>query len=189
MLFLSAALSLLSALVRRERRQLVLTARDRRKKVRVAPRKIAASLAFATLFFAGAALSAGAGNGVVQLIDPANPSAAGDTTTTTTTTTSTTASSLGDPQDPNASRPPVDQQPSAGQSDQAPASEPQSSQPRAKRLAGFVAHRLSAHTTAICSAAISKLYASKLLTNAGVARSLLALTGCIGLRLIRMPER
>jgi len=83
-LFLSAALSLLSALVRRERRQLVLTARDRRKKVRVAPRRIAASLAFATLFFAGAALSAGAGNGVVQLIDPANDSAApADTTTTT----------------------------------------------------------------------------------------------------------
>src|SRR5262245_51387552 len=83
-LFLSAALSLLSALVRRERRQLVLTVRDRRKKVRVAPRRIAASLAFATLFFAGAALSAGAGNGVVQLIDPANDSAApADTTTTT----------------------------------------------------------------------------------------------------------
>ena len=74
-LFLSAALSLLSALVRRERRQLVLTARDRRKKVRVAPRRIAASLAFATLFFAGAALSAGAGNGVVQLIDPTSRSA------------------------------------------------------------------------------------------------------------------
>ena len=88
MLFLSAALSLLSVLVRKERRQLVLTARDRRKKVRVAPRRIAASLAFATLFFAGAALSAGAGNGVVQLIDPASDSAApADTTTTTTTTT------------------------------------------------------------------------------------------------------
>ena len=38
-LFLSAALSLLSVLVRKERRQLVLTARDRRKKVRVAPQK------------------------------------------------------------------------------------------------------------------------------------------------------
>src|SRR5512132_4184334 len=90
-LFLSAALSLLSALVRRERRQLVLTARDRRKKVRVAPRRIAASLAFATLFFAGAALSAGAGNGVVQLIDPSSESAAtADATTDTTTTTTTT---------------------------------------------------------------------------------------------------
>jgi hypothetical protein len=86
MLFLTAALSLLSALVRRERKQLVLTARDRRKKVRVAPRRIAASLAFATLFFAGAALSAGAGNSVVQLIDPTSESApAADTTTTTTT--------------------------------------------------------------------------------------------------------
>ena len=126
MLFLSAALSLLSALVRRERRQLVLTARDRRKKVRVAPRRIAASLAFATLFFAGAALSAGAGNGVVQLIDPTSQSAAGDTTTTTTTTTS----ALGDQQDPNASRPPADQQPSLaqGQPEQPPASEPQGSQ-------------------------------------------------------------
>ena len=106
MLFLSAALSLLSVLVRKERRQLVLTARDRRKKVRVAPRRIAASLAFATLFFAGAALSAGAGNGVVELIDPSSQSAAGDTTTTTDTTTS---SALGDPQDPN-DQPPADQQ-------------------------------------------------------------------------------
>ena len=86
MLFLSAALSLLSVLVRKERRQLVLTARDRRKKVRVAPRRIAASLAFATLFFAGAALSAGAGNGVVQLIDPTSESAATADTTTDTTT-------------------------------------------------------------------------------------------------------
>jgi hypothetical protein len=94
-LFLSAALSLLSALVRRERRQLVLTARDRRKKVRVAPRRIAASLAFATLFFGGAALSAGAGNGFVQMIDPSSGSAqsAGTTTDTTTTATSTDADS------------------------------------------------------------------------------------------------
>ena len=90
MLFLSAALSLLSAQVRRERRQLVLTARDRRKPVRVGRRRIAASLAFATLFFAGAALSAGAGNGVVSMIDPSGDQAqsagAADTTTDTTTT-------------------------------------------------------------------------------------------------------
>jgi hypothetical protein len=96
-LFLSAALSLLSALVRRERRQLVLTARDRRKKVRVAPRRIAASLAFATLFFAGAALSAGAGNGVVQLIDPTSESAGTADTTTDTTTTATDPSTDGEP--------------------------------------------------------------------------------------------
>ncbi len=86
-LFLAAALSLLSAVVRRERRQLLKTARDRRKKVRVAPRRIAASVAFATLFFAGAAFSAGAGNTVVALIDPTSSDSAADTTTTTTTTT------------------------------------------------------------------------------------------------------
>ena len=61
-LFLAAALSLLSAVVRRERKQLIMSTKARKKKVRVAPRRIAASLAFATLFFAGAALSAGAGN-------------------------------------------------------------------------------------------------------------------------------
>jgi hypothetical protein len=117
-LFLSAALSLLSALVRRERRQLVLTARDRRKKVRVAPRRIAASLAFATLFFAGAALSAGAGNGVVQLIDPASDSAApaDTTTTTTTTTTSATGDRTPDPNDGSpAEQPPAPEQPPAGE--------------------------------------------------------------------------
>jgi len=89
-LFLAAALSLLSAVVRRERRQVLKTARDRRKKVRVAPRRIAASVAFATLFFAGAAFSAGAGNSVVSLIDPTSESSAADTTTTETTTTAAT---------------------------------------------------------------------------------------------------
>ena len=74
-LFLAAALSLLSAVVRRERRQQLKTARDRRKKVRVAPKRIALSVGFATLFFAGAAFSAGAGNGVVSLIDPSTESA------------------------------------------------------------------------------------------------------------------
>ena len=118
MLFLSAALSLLSVLVRKERRQLVLTARDRRKKVRVAPRRIAASLAFATLFFAGAALSAGAGNGVVQLIDPASDSAAPADTTTTTTTTAATLATADPTTDPNDGSP----------AEQPPAAEPQSSQ-------------------------------------------------------------
>jgi hypothetical protein len=116
-LFLSAALSLLSALVRRERRQLVLTARDRRKKVRVAPRRIAASLAFATLFFAGAALSAGAGNGVVQLIDPTSESAGTADATTDTTTTTTAA-------DPSADT----EQAAAGQGDAQPASDLPSSE-------------------------------------------------------------
>ena len=88
-LFLAAALSLLSAVVRRERRQQLKVASNRRKNVRVAPRRIAVSVAFATLFFAGAAFSAGAGNSVVSLIDPSTESAA-DTTTTDTTTTDTT---------------------------------------------------------------------------------------------------
>jgi hypothetical protein len=89
-LFLAAALSLLSALVRRERRQLIISTKARTKKVRVAPRRIAASLAFATLFFAGAALSAGAGNTVTKLFDEAGDgalSAEAESTSTETTTT------------------------------------------------------------------------------------------------------
>jgi hypothetical protein len=133
-LFLSAALSLLSALVRRERRQLVLTARDRQKKVRVAPRRIAASLAFATLFFAGAALSAGAGNGVVGLIDPSSESAVtAETTTDTTTTTADpfvdTATNPADPQ-PSADPPSSEfDRGSAGQTDQ-PETPPASQSPQ-----------------------------------------------------------
>jgi hypothetical protein len=89
LLFLSAALSLLSAAVRRERRQLIMQAKARKKKVRVAPRRLAASLAFATLFFAGAALSAGAGNTVTRLFDKASEDAAlsADSTSTETSTT------------------------------------------------------------------------------------------------------
>lgn len=48
----------------------------RRKKPRLAPRRLAASLAFATLFFAGAALSAGAGNSVTQLLESDGDTAA-----------------------------------------------------------------------------------------------------------------
>jgi hypothetical protein len=98
MLFLTAALSLLSASVRRERRQLVLTARDRRKKVRVAQRRIAASLAFATLFFAGAALSAGAGNSVVQLIDPTSSESPSSLDATATTATEAAPAPVADQQ-------------------------------------------------------------------------------------------
>jgi hypothetical protein len=89
-LFLATALSLLSALVRRERRQLIMFSKARKKKVRVAPRRLAASLAFATLFFAGAALSAGAGNTVTKLFDQASDgalSAEAESTSTETTTT------------------------------------------------------------------------------------------------------
>jgi hypothetical protein len=88
MLFLTAALSLLSAVVRRERKQLIMSTKARKKKVRVAPRRVAASLAFATLFFAGAALSAGAGNTVTKLFDQASDSElSADSTSTETMTT------------------------------------------------------------------------------------------------------
>jgi hypothetical protein len=86
-LFLAAALSLLSALVRRERRQLIMSTKARQKKVRVAPRRIAASLAFATLFFAGAALSAGAGNSVTSFFDQESDSALSAESTSTETLT------------------------------------------------------------------------------------------------------
>jgi hypothetical protein len=90
-LFLAAALSLLSALVRRERRQLIMTSKARKKKVRVAPRRLAASLAFAALFFAGAALSAGAGNTVTKLFDQTSDSQlAAEAASTETTTTEAT---------------------------------------------------------------------------------------------------
>jgi hypothetical protein len=102
----------------------VLTARDRRKKVRVAPRRIAASLAFATLFFAGAALSAGAGNSVVALIDPTSESAPSADTTTTTTTDDATAA-------------PAEEAPPAAE----PTPEAQSAQPDTDRLAAKLALR------------------------------------------------
>ncbi len=100
LLFLTAALSLLSAVVRRERRQLLLTARARKRQIRVGRRRVAASLAFATLFFAGAALSAGAGNGVVQLLDGESAVSADATTSTDTTTDKAPAA---DPAAPEAS--------------------------------------------------------------------------------------
>ena len=94
-LFLAAALSLLSALVRRERRQLIMSSKARTKKVRVAPRRLAASLAFASLFFAGAALSAGAGNTVTRLFDQSSDSALSAEATSTETTTTEDATTEG----------------------------------------------------------------------------------------------
>jgi hypothetical protein len=60
---------------------------NRRRKIRLAPRRLAASLAFTTLFFAGAAFTAGAGNEVAQFLEPGDESAAMTTTDTTETTT------------------------------------------------------------------------------------------------------
>jgi hypothetical protein len=60
---------------------------NRRRKIRLAPRRLAASLAFTVLFFAGAAFTAGAGNEVAQFLEPGDESAAMTTTDTTETTT------------------------------------------------------------------------------------------------------
>jgi hypothetical protein len=117
MLFLAAALSLLSAVVRRERSQLIMTTRARRTKVRVAPRRIAASLAFSTLFFAGAALSAGAGDTVTNLLDQSSESALSSEMTTDTTTTE-------DPADTPAEAAPAEAPAADPQATEAPASEP-----------------------------------------------------------------
>ncbi len=87
LLFLSAALSLLGASVRRERTTLLKAASARTRRIPLGRRRAAASVAFATLFFAGAALSAGAGNSVVQYLPGSDSAAPGETTTSTETTT------------------------------------------------------------------------------------------------------
>jgi hypothetical protein len=120
MLFLAAALSLLSAVVRRERKQLIMSTKARKKKVRVAPRRLAASLAFATLFFAGAALSAGAGNTVTRLFDQSSDSAlSAESTSTDTTTTEDPAAA---PAEAEAPVDAADPGPSDSESPVAPAS-------------------------------------------------------------------
>src|SRR5215204_255346 len=120
-LFLAAALSLLSAVVRRERRQLVMSTKARTKKVRVAPPRLAASLAFATLFFAGAALSAGAGNTMVtKLFDQTSDAQlAAESTSTETTTTEDLAAPV-EPA-PAPAEAPVEEAPDPGPSDVEPA--------------------------------------------------------------------
>jgi hypothetical protein len=57
----------------------------RRKKIRVIPRRLAASLAFTVLFFAGAALSAGAGDGVTNMLESSDEAALSAESTTTST--------------------------------------------------------------------------------------------------------
>src|SRR5688572_29985214 len=118
MLFLAAALSLLSAVVRRERKQLIMSTKARKKKVRVAPRRIAASLAFATLFFAGAALSAGAGNTVTKLFDQDESALSAESTSTETLTTEDQSGAPG--LDPAAAAEVAADAPAPGPSDSAP---------------------------------------------------------------------
>jgi hypothetical protein len=122
-LFLAAALSLLSAVVRRERKQLIMSMKARKKKVRVAPRRLAASLAFATLFFAGAALSAGAGNTVTRLFDQASDSAlSAESTSTETLTTEDPTLAPADLAAAKAAAAAEASSPEASDSDPAPAS-------------------------------------------------------------------
>jgi hypothetical protein len=130
LVFLAAALSLLSAVVRRQRTEVPGESRARRPKIRLAPRRIAASLAFATIFFAGAALTAGAGDNVAQLLESNGSALSAEATDTTTTTedpatvdpaadsaASNGADPASDPADePSAEpQPPTDVQPTAEQ--------------------------------------------------------------------------
>jgi len=134
-LFLAAALSLLSAVVRRERRQLIMATKARKKKVRVAPRRLAASLAFATLFFAGAALSAGAGNTVTRLFDQTSDStlsAESTSTDTTTTEDPAAAAAEGAPVDAAAQPDATDPGPSDSEAAVAPASADPTQAPEAR---------------------------------------------------------
>jgi hypothetical protein len=95
LLFLTAALSLLSAGVRRDRVKQLRASRARTRKIPVGRRRLAASLTFATLFFAGAALSAGAGNSVIDLMSDEPASSAADSSLTTTTTTGASEEAVG----------------------------------------------------------------------------------------------
>jgi hypothetical protein len=151
MLFLTAALSLLSAVVRRERRQLIMSTKARKKKVRVAPRRVAASLAFATLFFAGAALSAGAGNSVTELFDQSSDSVlVADSTSTETATTEDPTVAPADPAAAEAEAPedapdpgPSDPEPAPASADPAQAPEGQVSAPVSNTQAAGVQAALS----------------------------------------------
>ena len=151
MLFLTAALSLLSAVVRRERKQLIMSTKARKKKVRVAPRRVAASLAFATLFFAGAALSAGAGNSVTGLFDEGSDSTlVAESTSTETATTEDPTGALADPAAAEEEAPedapdpgPTDPEPAPASADPAQAPESQVSAPASNTRAAGVQAALS----------------------------------------------
>jgi hypothetical protein len=170
--FLAAALSLLSATVRRERSRLLETTRERRRKIRLAPRRVAASLAFSMLFFAGAALSAGAGNTVVQLMDPTSQSASSGETTTTTTTTDDQAAAMApaanesapadtqaqaDPDPAANAQPPAEPAPADPQLQAAPAAEPQAAPATAPSTAGVVQATLGQRARAGLAAKSTKL--------------------------------
>ena len=133
--FLAAALSLLGAVLGRERSKLQSTSPARRRKIRLAPKRLAASLAFATLFFAGAAFSAGAGNTVVKLIDPSSSSdesaLSADATTSTATTGEQTPASAPSATEATPADPAAPAADDTSPSEPHPAGAPQSQQPSA----------------------------------------------------------
>jgi hypothetical protein len=111
----------------------------RRKKVRVAPRRLAASLAFSILFFAGAALSAGAGNSVSHFLESGDGDQAAMSAESTTTSTEEDPApsedagteATDDPvQDPSTEAPAEEQPeaPAAAPAPEAPATEPAASE-------------------------------------------------------------
>ena len=105
MLFLAAALSLLSALVRRERRQLVHDGPRPAEEGPRRPEKDRREPCVRDALLRGRRALRRRGNGVVQLIDPTSDvGMPADTTTDTTTTEASSA--VGDPQDP-ATQPPA----------------------------------------------------------------------------------
>lgn len=131
---------------------------NRRRKIRIAPRRLAASLAFTVLFFAGAAFSAGAGDQVAEFLEPTGESAATATDTTTTTTEEPSVEQAGDavseadgasgataepadtPDAPAASEAPASEAPAA--------SEPQASTPAAQAQASWRARATPAAASA-----------------------------------------
>ena len=174
LVFLAAALSLLSAVVRRERMELLRATRARKRKIRVAPRRIAASLAFATLFFAGAAFSAGAGNTLVNLVDSSGQPAASSDTTSTDVTTSTDSTATTEPTTTDSA--PAEPQPAPQQAaEAAPADQPAADgqpaadqQPSADARRGATGQPATAATmsnTAIAQAQLQKRARTGLVTS------------------------
>ena len=122
------------------------------------PRRIAASLAFATLFFAGAALSAGAGNGVVSLLGE-GPDSVVSAEGTTSTETSAEPASQGSGESPDA----APAEPAAEPADQpAPAAEAPAPDAAAEEAEVEASEQMSPHSQAQASSEGSSSQGSKL---------------------------
>jgi hypothetical protein len=117
------------------------TTETSRKRSGFSKRRLATSLAFATLFFAGAAFTAGAGDQAACLVDDCTPAAEADTTSTEATETEASGPAAEEPaaedpapaEDPAAEPPAEDQAPAddgnAGGSDDGQSADQPSDQP------------------------------------------------------------